>query len=207
MFKKLFSMILVLILVIGIGTNSFATYLENDLNLEQNLEYITESISESNEPLAPVRRIWYTTGLYFPSGNPPSNVYYEHNGFRGYLTYQPKDVEYENIYLYSGYLYHPNYPYPTVLDNKNLEILESDKIFLEQEIFNQDMVEIQAHTKYINKHFKYDNIWDAKKYYVYNDGFYKGRLEILEYWQNSDYSWDVYYGGYVTSDKHAGLSY
>lgn len=83
----------------------------------------------------------------------------------------------------------------------NLLILGSNIVFSESIDFNHQMVDIESHTKYVKKMVNYRSFGDIKTYYIYNDGYYRGRLEIIEYWQNSDYSWDVIYGGYVTNDN------
>lgn len=98
---------LLLILLLLISFN----YTHAIENFDYNQEYMMDNI---NEPKAPVRRIWHTTTIYI-AGNAPSYYYYEYNGFRGYLSlgYQIGEDEFGGgYYFYSGYLYHPDYPYP-----------------------------------------------------------------------------------------------
>ena len=80
----------------------------------------------------------------------------------------------------------------------NSLLLAPKMVFSESMDSNQQIVEIQSRTKYVETMVHYKSLEDIKRYYIYDDGYYRGRLEITEYWQNSDYSWDVAYGGYVT---------
>ncbi|WP_406241672.1 hypothetical protein ACF3M2_10595 [Tissierella carlieri] len=97
---------LLLIILLSISFNY--TYASGDFSTYS--EY-NDNISE---PKAPVRRIWYET-IIFINGNSPEYYYYEYNGFRGYLSlgHQIGEDEYGGgYYFYSGYLYHPDYPFP-----------------------------------------------------------------------------------------------
>lgn len=83
----------------------------------------------------------------------------------------------------------------------NSLLLAPKMVFSESMDSNQQIVEIQSRTKYVETMVHYKSLEDIKRYYIYDDGYYRGRLEITEYWQNSDYSWYVAYGGYVTNDN------
>ena len=135
----------------------------------------------NKEPLA-VKRIYVTEVRGFPFGRPvPDHIYVEKQGFHGYLG---KAYEYSNsmgnIGVYRGYLY---VGYPIPIPSK----LEEEKKSASNRVITKRVT--------VYRHYKWNQ--HILPYIYYDDGVFRGNLTKTEMWQNSDYSWDVYYSGIV----------
>ncbi|WP_029451231.1 hypothetical protein [Clostridium algidicarnis] len=183
------SLLIVFILLIS-NLTVFANVSDKVSNLT-----VSESISGKIDdvPNVPVRRIWHrSTKRTLRPDYIKNQEYFQYRGFEGWLSLV-NIVTDEGGYLciYEGYLYNPEYPIPSpakVLD-PTMEIEKTD-------------YEVNTHKKYIYHTVNYKTGFDIKKYYVYNDGAYIGRLELDEIWGNKDGTWDAIYKGYVTSNHH-----
>lgn len=120
--------------------------------------------------------------------------YFYYRGFEGWLPLIRINTHWDLGYLadYEGYLYNPDYPIPTPFN----KVEPANDI----EAISNFEIEPLAHRKYIYHTVHYKNGFDIKARYYYNDGNYSRWLEQYELWGNSDYSWEVVYRGYVTSD-------
>lgn len=146
--------------------------------------FSTNIFADSNpteEPLA-TKRKYVVVPRGFPFWQPvPDYIYVEEGHFHGYLG---KIGEYSNrtgtVGTYAGYLY-TGYPIP--IPSK----IEEEKKSTSSRVITK-RVTVYRHYKW-NQHFL--------PYIYYDDGVFRGNLTETEAWQNSDYSWDVYYSGIV----------
>lgn len=140
--------------------------------------FASNTYAKGNEevtPLVKVKRKWVTVFRVYPAGNEPDYIFYDENGFKGYIGKRVSMPFWGSSVVYEGYVYSgDNYPIPTMLKLNHEE------------------------KKTVTVHVRYNYFVDIKDYW-YDVGGYKGWLyeRDAEAYQNNDGTWDVYYKGEV----------
>ena len=131
------------------------------------------------EPQVSVKRIWLSIVKYYAYGEEPPYIFYEHEGFKGYLG---KKISFSykkgTGTIYEGYLYAGNqYPIPASKNNQLSSLKKKN---------------VMVHINYVGDITRLPDYW-------YNDGVYRGWLyeRDAEAYQNKNGSWEVYYYGTV----------
>lgn len=135
----------------------------------------------AEDPLA-IKRKYVTVTKGFPFWQPvPDYIYLEEGHFHGYLG---RIGEYRDnmgtVGTFAGYLY-TGYPIP--IPSK----MEEEKNSASSRVITKRVT--------VYRHYKWNE--HLLPYIYYDDGVFRGNLTETEMWQNSDYSWDVYYSGIV----------
>lgn len=166
--KRLISGLLLCVTLCSAGANVFA---------KENVKVKVNEIVQEKSLRFHVKRKWYVVPMYLPYGEEPEYIFYEDNGFKGYL-YKRTSFPYEGTaVIYEGYLYSGDqYPTPPDLYRSSLP----------------DTKTVQVYVKYTGDIIKLPNYW-------YDEGGYKGWLyeKDADVYENSDGTWDVYYKGEV----------